>query len=86
MGPDHPVVIHLVDVISREDQNTIRTGLVDGIDVLVNCISGSLVPGTANPLLGRQDLNIFLQSMGKKGPAVANVPLKRERLVLYPEK
>jgi hypothetical protein len=42
---DHTGDVHAVDVIAAEDRHHLRIGLLHQVDVLVDGIGGSLVPG-----------------------------------------
>ena len=79
---DHHRVIHLVDVIAREDQNQVGTVLLDGIDILIDGIRSAPVPAFANTLLGGEDVNEFIQFAAEKAPAEVDVPIEAGRLVL----
>src|SRR6185503_2543547 len=47
MEINHPGDVHAVNVIGAEDRNKIRMRLLDQVDVLVDCVRRSLVPGFA---------------------------------------
>ena len=49
---DHFAIVHLVDVVTREDHNVFWTFLFDRVDVLVYRISRALIPLLVDSLLG----------------------------------
>ena len=82
METQHPGVVHLVDVIARQDDEVARTLADDRVEVLVDGVGRALVPVLADPLLGRQDLDELAQFLGNDIPAHPDVAVERERLVL----
>ena len=83
MLAQHQVIVHLVDVIARQDEHMARLLGADGINVLVHRVGGSHVPVLADPLHGRQDLDELTQLAAHDvAPAFADVPIQREGFVL----
>ena len=78
----HQPVVHLVDVVAGEDQHVLGLLGADGVDVLVDGVGGAQVPVLAHPLHGRQDLDELAQVAGHDVPALADVAVQRQRLVL----
>ena len=79
----HAAVVHLVDLVAGEDEDMARLLGADGIDVLVDRVGGALVPGLGDALHGGKNLNELAQLAGHhRAPALADVPVERERLVL----
>ena len=79
---EHQPVVHLVDVIAREDQHVLGLLGADRVNVLVDGVGGAQVPVLAHPLHGRQDLDELAQVAGHDVPALADVAVQRQRLVL----
>src|SRR4051812_39009396 len=51
---DHVGDIHPIDVIGAKDRDNVRVRLFDEVDVLVDGVGGSLIPGlSGGPHLGR---------------------------------
>src|ERR1043166_8437317 len=75
VGAKHVAVIHLVDMITGQDQDVLRCGLLDCVDVLVDGIGCPLVPLLVEPLLGRQDINVFLQFPAQVAPPGGDVAI-----------
>ena len=79
----HQAVVHLVDVVAGEDQHVAGLLRANGVDVLVDGVGCALVPRLRDALHGRQNLNELAQLVGHhRAPALADVPVQRERLVL----
>src|SRR6266702_2569160 len=79
---EHQLVVHLVDVVARKDENVLGTLAADGINVLINGIGCALVPIFADALHGWQDLNELSELAGNNLPGFADVAIERECLVL----
>ena len=79
---EHPGVVHLVDVVARQDDDVARPLTLEGVEVLVDRVGRPQVPVVADPLLRRQDLDELAQLFGDDVPALPDVPVERERLVL----
>ncbi|MEY4613104.1 MAG: hypothetical protein RL179_1077 [Planctomycetota bacterium] len=82
MQADHFTVVHLVDVVRCKDDDILRVGFFNHIDVLVDGIRGAFVPMFVDALLGRQDFNIFIELRAEKIPTQVQVPVQASRLVL----
>src|SRR5262245_57671279 len=82
MGRDHVAIIHLVDMVSRQDQHIFGVGLLDAVDVLVDGIGGSFVPMFVDALLRRKDLRIFVELPTQETPSGGNVAVEAASLVL----
>ena len=83
MLPQHLAVVHLVDVVAGKDQHMLRLLRPDRIDVLVHRVGRAHVPVRAHPLHRRQNLDELAQFLRHNaGPAFADVPVQRQRLVL----
>ena len=80
---EHEGVVHLVDVVAGEDDDVLGLFGADGVDVLVDGVGGALVPGLGDALHGGKDLDELAELVGDDGaPALADVAVERERLVL----
>ncbi len=80
---EHAGVVHLVDVVAGEDDDVLRLFGADGVDVLVDGVGGALVPGLGDALHGGKDLDELAELVGDdRAPALADVAVERERLVL----
>ena len=77
-------VVHLVDVIAREDQHEPRVVRTEDVEILVNGVGRAAVPFAAYPLRRRQDLHEFALPCTRlePGPALHQVPDQRMCLVL----
>src|SRR5262249_11247310 len=82
--PDHVAVVHLVDVVAGEDEDVLRVGLLDAVDVLVDGVGGALVPVLVDALLRRQDLDVLVHLARQAGPAGADRAVEAAGLVLGP--
>ena len=82
MRLQHLPVVHLVDVIAGQDDDVARILADDGVEVLIDGVGGALVPVFADALLRRQDLDELAQLFRDDAPALADVTIQRERLVL----
>ena len=79
----HAAVVHLVDVVAGKDDHVLRLLAADGVDVLVDGVGGAHVPVGAGALHGRHELEELAEFLRHDaGPAFADVPVERERLVL----
>src|SRR5260370_30611838 len=77
----HPAVIHLVDMVARENENEFGTLAANGVDILVDRVGGALIPLLRNAHLRRQNLEVIPQP-GQRRPAGADVPVQAESFVL----
>jgi hypothetical protein len=75
-------VIHLVDVIARQDQQVVALALFNRVDVLVDGVGRSLIPVFVQPLLRRQDIDKFVEFSTEEAPAKIHVTVETDRLVL----
>ena len=78
---EHLLVIHLVDVVAREDEDVIRLLAADRIDVLVDGVGGALIPVLRDAHLRRQHFDVIAVAH-QRGPSAANVTIQAQRLVL----
>ena len=79
----HQGVVHLVDVVAGEDEDVLGLFGADGVDVLEDGVGGALVPGLGDALHGGEDLDELAELGGDdRPPALADVAVERERLVL----
>ena len=82
MEPQHLRVVHLVDVVARQDDDVARRFAGDRVEVLEDGIGGAEIPVLADALLWRQDLDELAQLFGNDVPAHPDVAVEGERLVL----
>ncbi len=80
--PQHPRVVHLVDVVARQHDQMAGRLPFDRVEVLVDRIGCPLVPVLADALLRMEDLDELAELVGDNTPAEAQVTGQRERLVL----
>ena len=67
----------------RQDDHVLGLLAADRVDVLIDRVGGAHVPVGAGALHGRQQLKELAQLLGHDaGPAFADVPVERKRLVL----
>ena len=79
--PQEPVV-HLVDVIAREDEDEAGLLVLDEVGVLADGVGRALVPAAPELLLGRDLVDELVQARAEDVPARLQVVGKRVRLVL----
>ena len=79
---EHLLVVHLVDVIAGEHDDVARVLADDRVEVLVHGVGRALIPVLADALLRRQDLDELAELLRHHRPALADVAVERERLVL----
>src|ERR1019366_2233500 len=82
MLPEHALVVHFVDVVTRENEHILGLLGANRIDVLINGVGGPHVPVVAYALHGRQDFNEFADFAAENIPAFADLAVEREGLVL----
>ena len=82
VGAQHLAVVHLVDVVARQDDDVARALPLDGVQVLVDRVGGAQIPVFADPLLGRKELDELVELLRHDVPAHPDVTVQRERLVL----
>ena len=56
--------------------------LLDRIDILIDGVGGAAVPMLVDPLLRRDDVDVFAEVPAEKAPADVDVPVEAGRLVL----
>jgi hypothetical protein len=83
MLAQHDFVVHLVDVIAGQQHDVARAVVLDDVHVLVNGVSGSLVPlRLAHPLRRGQHVKTFVSFRAEEVPAALQVADQRVRLIL----
>ena len=83
MLAQHDLVIHLVDMVARQDHHIFDAIAVDDIDVLGHGIGGAQIPFVlVHPLAGGQDIQIFVAFGAKEAPSALAVADQAVRLVL----
>ena len=83
MLDQHDLVIHLVDVIPRQDDHIFDAVAVDDVDVLRHRIGGAEIPlAFIHALRGGQDIQIFVPLGPKEVPAALHVADQAVGLVL----
>jgi hypothetical protein len=71
---EHEFVVHLVDVIARQDHDELRVIALDDVDVLVDRVGRSLVPqGLGHTLAGGQDVETLVALGSQEVPAALQV-------------
>ncbi len=79
----HQFVVHLVDVVAREDDHVFRRVGGDDVDVLVNRVGGAFVPlAFRHALRCGQDVEAFVTFRPHEVPRAVHVADQRVRLVL----
>ncbi len=78
-------VVRSVDVVARKDQDGLGILLLDGVDVLEDGVGGALVPVVADPALSGEGDDEVAALGVEDVPAVGDVAVERERLVLGQE-
>ncbi len=78
----HLRVVHLVDVVAREDHHPLGRLTHDGVQVLVHGVGRAEVPVVADPLLRGQDLDELAEFLCHDAPALPDVAIERQALVL----
>jgi hypothetical protein len=69
----HATVVHLVDVISGQDQHVLGSIAPDQGEVLEHRVGGALVPVFTDLLLRRQDVDELVETAVEKAPAALQV-------------
>ncbi len=83
MELNHLHIIHLVNVIAREDQGIAGHVLLEGIDVLEDCIGRALIPAIPDALLCRDVIDELSHGIGKeREPALLDVAVQGVGFVL----
>ena len=80
---EHLGVIHLVDVVAREDEHILGVVHVDKADVLEDGVGRALIPRrTARALIRRQDVHAAVRAVEIPRLARADVAVELQRAVL----
>ena len=81
--PQHADVVHLVDVVARQDEHILWLLGADRVNVLVHRVGGAHVPVLADALHRGHDLDELSQFAAHDvAPALADVTVQRQRFVL----
>ena len=79
----HDLIVHLIDVVSRQNQYIVRIEALHICEILVDCVSRSGIPFRFSYLLiGRKDGNASHVPVEVPGDADSNVGLQTMRRVL----
>ena len=79
----HQLVVHLVDVIARQDHHELGIVRLDDIDVLKHGVGRAIVPlRFGDALAGRQDIETLVALGTQEVPATLQVTDETVRLVL----
>src|SRR5262245_27737571 len=82
----HRLVVHLVDVVAGEDDDVFRPLLFEDVNVLIDGVSGTLIPGFVDSLLRWDDIDEFAQfAIEIVPPTLIDVAIKAHCLVLREE-
>jgi len=82
MGRDQLPIIHLVDMITCEDEDELGPAPPQQVEVLVDGIRGPSVPMILQPLLRRQHVHELAEPAVEEAPATFQVLNQALRLVL----
>ena len=83
MLAEHDLVIHLVDVVARQNEEEFRPVAVDDVDVLGDCVRRAEIPLLLrNALRGREDVEELVPFGPEEIPPALQVPDQAVRLVL----
>ncbi len=83
MLPQHQLVIHLVDVIARQDDDIFGAIALDDVEILKHRVGRAHIPlELGYALAGRQDVERFVAFGAEEVPAALQVADQRMRLVL----
>ena len=83
MEIEHLVVIHLVDMVARQNENIFGRISVNKVEILINGVRGPLVPvGAVVTLVRRQDHNSAEVAVKIPRLTVADIFVKLKRLIL----
>jgi hypothetical protein len=63
---EHAAVVHLVDVVARQDQHLLRRVFLEQVDVLRDRVGRALVPLADRGVVRRGDADELLQRRGRK--------------------
>jgi hypothetical protein len=78
----HPPVVHLVDVVAREDQDALLPLRLDRVEVLGDGVGGAEVPALLGRALRRERRDELREAARQEVPAEPQVVLERARTVL----
>ncbi len=80
---EYRLVVHLVDVVARQDDNEIRGIALDNVDVLGNGVCRSEIPLVLGDALRRgQNIETFIALVSKEIPAPIEVAYETMGFVL----
>ena len=80
---EHGLVVHLVDVIARQDDDVFRRVALDDVDVLIDRVRGPGIPRPVRDALARgQDVEALVAFVAEEIPAALQMPDQAVRLVL----
>ena len=80
---EHLVVVHLVDVVARKNDDIVGIIALDVVDVLINGVSGARVPVRAlDRLIGAEAVNARVHTVEIPRLTVADVLIEDQGLVL----
>ena len=79
----HLFVVHLVDMVARQDDHVLRRVALDDVDVLIDRVGRAEIPhGLGNALRGRQDVEALVALRTEEVPAPLQMPDQAVRLIL----
>ncbi|MPN06932.1 hypothetical protein SDC9_154189 [bioreactor metagenome] len=79
----HCAIVHLIDMIPRQNQNIFRIILIDKLRVLIDCVCGSGIPSAIHPRhIGRQHKHAAVHAVEIPVLSGADVAIQRERPIL----
>jgi len=81
----HAGVVHLVDLIAREDENELGALATDGVDILIDGVRRALIPLLRDAHLRGKHFDEFAEAH-EMGPACTNVAIEAEGFVLRKDK
>jgi hypothetical protein len=80
---EHFLVVHLVDVVAREDDYILRAVTLNNVDVLIDGVRRAEIPhGLGDALRGGQHVEALIAFGAKEVPAALHVADEAVRLVL----
>ena len=83
MVVEHLVVVHLIDMVAREDNNVLGVISVYKADVLIDSVCCARIPVSAgSSLVRRQNVNAAVDTVKVPRLTVADVLVEHERLIL----
>ena len=79
----HVGIVHLVDVVARQDDEELRPRGLEDVEILVHRVARAAIPGRlVKPLLRRQQIEKLVHLRAQKRPAHLQVAQQAVRLVL----